>query len=209
MEVNPLIRTTRSKLSNPIIYEGNTIDEKIQNGMNNFYNIFLKKEIKPKYKDVDIFFDMNRIYQRSIVMPYPLSFMHIISLNNDEKYNLFPCTNDISNEICENNCTSHSALPRFQAYNRWECMYRLSRIHWIPEIIQLANIDDPDVYIFTENKNDGKHKFVDYNIRYLCGVDDYLIILRAESRRSDLLFITAYPVVSVRKKEDLNIKCKK
>lgn len=204
-----MIRTTLSKLSEPIIYNGSTIQEMLTMGMDHFYKSFLQKDIKPKYKGKDIFFDMDKMYRHRLVMPYPIAFMHIVSLDNDDKYNLFPCTNDISSEICENNCTLDRSLSHFYTYGRWECMYRLSRIHWIPEIINLANEDDPDIYTFQEEKNDGKHRFIDHNIRYLCGVDDYLIILREYERRDDFYFITAYPVVSVTKKERLNIKCKK
>lgn len=200
---------TKSKLSPPIIYPGDSISEMFDAGMDHFYNTFLKKDVKPRFKGKDIFFNMDKMYQRFFLMPYPLSFMHITSLNNENKYTLFPCTNDISMENCVNKCDLSSALQSYGTYQRWECLYRLSRIHWIKEIISLANEDDENVYVFTEEKNDGKKKFNDISIRYQFGIDDYLIVLRERKREGDLLFITAYPVVSKKKKNDLDKKCKK
>lgn len=198
---------TKSKLSPPIVYEGNSIAEMFSAGMNHFYNTFLKKEVKPKFKGKDIFFDMDKMYHRFFSMPYPISFMHITSLDNEDKYTTFPCTNDISMENCVNECNLSSALPHYMTYQRWECLYRLARIHWIKEIIILANADDENVYIFTEVKNDGSRKFNDINIRYKCGIDDYLIVLRERKREGDLLFITAFPVISKKKKITLDKKC--
>ena len=202
-------KESKSKLSEPIIYEGETIEEMLNAGMDYFYNIFLKKEVKPKFKGKNIFFDVDKMYKHLYSMPYPLSFMHITSLDNDEKYTIFPCTNDISLEKCSNKCDLSAAQFTYQTYARWECIYRLSRIHWIKEIIVLANENDEDIYIFEEEKTDGHKKYNHVNIRYNCGMDDYLIVLRRRKREDDFFFITAFPVVSRRKKEDLDKKCKK
>lgn len=202
-----MIIAKQSKLSSPIIYEGNDINDMLSAGMDHFYNCFLKKEIKPKFQGKDIFFDMNKFFKQRIQMPFPISFMHITSLDNDDKYSIFPCTNDISMELCQNQCSIKPSFLPYATYNRWECLYRLHRIHWIPEIIALANAEDNDVNIFSENKTDGYKNFVDINIRYKCGMDDYLIVLR--ERDNDYLFITAFPVVSKKKKEQLDIKTNK
>lgn len=201
--------STISKLSDPITYDGDSIEEKIRNGFDYFYNIFLKKDIKPTFNGKYIFFDMDQMLEHRIKLPYPKSFMHIISLDNDDKYSMFPCTNDISMEFCENQCTLHNALARFQFYLRWECAYRLSRIHWIPEIIKLYEEKDSNIYYFEEDATDGKKRFKNIYLRYDCGVDDYLIFMHYRPKSDDYLFITAFPVVYTRKKEELNIKFKK
>lgn len=199
----------KSKLSPPRIYAGESIKEMFEAGMDNFYNIFLKKEVKPKFDGKDIFFDMNKMYRRIFNMPYPLSFMHITSLDNEEKYTLYPCTNDLSYELCESKCNLDIAQASFRTYERWECLYRLHRIHWIPEIFTLVDANDEDIQITKETKNDGKKIYTDVNIRYCCGMDDYLIVLRERKDRGDFLFITAFPVVTKRKKESLDKLFKK
>lgn len=70
----------------------------------------------------------------------------------------------------------------------------------------MANEKDPDIFIFEEEKTDGKKKYMDINIRYCCGMDDYLIILRERVKEDDYLFITAFPVVTKTKKKQLDKK---
>ena len=178
-------------------------------GMDHFYNVFLKKDVKPKFEGKTIFFDMNKMYQRIFSMPYPLSFMHITSLDNEDKYTLYPCTNDLSYELCKNECALSPAQSSYQTYGRWDCLYRLHRIHWIPEVFALANAGDDDIQITREAKTDGKKTYVDVNIRYCCGMDDYLVVLRERKDCGDFLFITAFPVVTKRKKELLDKLFKK
>lgn len=199
-----MIVQKKSKLSPPRIYEGSTIQEMFDNGMDYFYNSFLKKEVKPRFQGRDIFFDMNKMFQRYFQMPYPLSFMHIASLNDDEKYTLYPCTNDFSYELCLNRCDLNLAQNSFKTYSRWDCLYRLHRIHWIPEIFSLLADGDEDIQVTQVSKTDGKKRFVDFNIRYCCGMDDYLIVLRERKDRGDFLFITAFPVVTKHKKAELD-----
>ena len=194
---------TKSNLSDPIVYEGDSIKDIFDNGMNHFYHTFLKKEIKPKYKGKDIFFDMDKMYKRMYSMPYPLSFMHITSLDEEDKYSLYPCTNDISMEMCINHCDLDAAMLTYGTYGRWECIYRLSRIHWIPEVIELANQDDKDITVFSEEKTDGRKKYNMINIRYCSGMDDYLIVLKERKQEGDYLFVTAMPVVTKAKKRRL------
>lgn len=199
----------KSKLSPPRIYAGETLREMFDAGMDHFYNVFLKKDVKPTFEGKTIFFDMNKMYQRIFSMPYPLSFMHITSLDNEDKYTLYPCTNDLSYELCKNGCALNPAQSSYQTYGRWDCLYRLHRIHWIPEVFALANAGDDDIQITRETKTDGKKTYVDVNIRYCCGIDDYLVVLRERTDCGDFLFITAFPVVTKRKKELLDKLFKK
>lgn len=193
---------TKSKLSDPIIYEGITIEDRIKNGLNSFSNIFLKKEVKPKYNGKDIYFEMSNIFNRYLNLGMPERFAHIITLDNEDKYTVNPCNNDISSEQCENGCY-FSNIPKFQAYGRWECLYRLYRIHWLREVIDLANQKDPDIITWQVDVNNGKEFYKKENIRYHCGMDDYLIVLKDRKKVGDYMFITAFPVASKSKKESL------
>lgn len=190
----------QSKLSPPKVYDGGSVEEMFNAGMDHFYNIFLKKDVKPKFNGKDVFFDMEKMYRRMFKMPYPLSFMHITSLNNEEKYTLFPCVNDLSYELCEGKCDLRFAQNSYKTYGRWDCLYRLHRIHWIPEIFALANARDSNVQITSKTKDDGREIYTNINIRYCCGMDDYLIVLKERKRSGDYLLITAFPVVTKRKK---------
>lgn len=195
---------TKSKLSDPIYYEGNSSEERIKNGLKHFSEIFLKKEIKPEYRNKMIFFDMSSIYKRYINLGMPERFAHIISLDNEDKYTVDPCNNnDISIEQCENGCND-SKIFKFQNYGRWECLYRLYRVHWVREVIDLANQNDPDIITWQIDDNDGYDHFQKEKIRYHCGMDDYLIVLKDRKKIGDYMFITAFPVASKRKKDSLN-----
>lgn len=200
---------TKSKLSDPIIYDGESIDEMLSAGMDHFYHTFLKKEVKPKFRGRDIFFDMDNMFMRMFRMPFPLSFMHITSLDDDDKYSVAPCVNDISTELCGSQCCINDAHTSYKVYGRWDCLYRLHRIHWIGEVIALANANDEYIQVFEEEKTDGSKKYTQVNIRYNCGMDDYLVILRERKNVGDFIFITAFPVVSKRKKEQLDKQIEK
>lgn len=194
-----MLIATESKLSRPVIYDGYSFNEQLEQAMDRFYNSFLRKEVKPTYNDRPIFFDMSRKLP-GILLPYSKSFLHIVSLDDADKYNVYPCNNDISMENCTLNSCGDANLYYFQVLGRWECQYRLSRIHWIPEIFKLANNHDPCIYEWEEievGKSYGK--YIKRLIRYHCGIDDYIIVL--QEREQDYYFITAYPVSSISKKK--------
>ena len=45
-------------LSDPIVYEGDTLMQKIENGMSHFRSVFLNKEVKPKLYGKNIYFEI-------------------------------------------------------------------------------------------------------------------------------------------------------
>lgn len=188
------------KLSSPIDYSGLTFEEMLEEARIYFSDIFMKKGVRPKYNGKDIFFSMSSS-SGMFDLGYPEKFLHITSLDDEDKYNVFPCTNDYAYEICDIMCGGPSSISFYSVLGRWECVYRLRRIHWIREIIDLANKRDPHITEWDVVEID--HERGKYNkrfIRYHYGIDDYVIILREDKKQ--YIFITAFPVVSkARKKE--------
>ena len=115
---------------------------------------------------------------------------------------MFPCTNDPAFELCENQCAGYSAYHNYTALNRWECVYRLSRIHWIREVIDLANRNDTYITEWDVVEVDKGTKYNKRFIRYCQGIDDYVVILK--ERKRDYMFITAFPVVTKDKKNEFD-----
>ena len=190
---------TTSKLTSPIIYDGYSFEDKLQEAMSYFYDYFLRKDVKPQYKGRPIYFSMEKRHG-IFTLTYPERFLHITSLDDEEKYNMYPCTNDPTYEICDNRCSGSSEYSNYTAIDRWECIYRLSRIHWIREVIDLANKGDRDITEWDVVEIDKKDKYNKRFIRYCHGMDDYVVILRA--RPKDYMFITAFPVVKKDKKAE-------
>lgn len=190
---------TSSKLSAPIKYDGLDFEEQLKDAMNHFFNIFLDKTVKPSYNGKDIFFNMSK-ESDIFTLTYPERFLHIVSMDDEEKFNMYPCVNDPSYEYCDNRCTGSSEIINFSVLNRWECPYRLSRIHWIREVIDLANNGDPDVTEWEVVEANSRGKYNKRLLRYCCGIDDYLIVFRDHDNRYQ--FITAYPIVKKSKKEE-------
>lgn len=183
---------TISELSAPIQYDGRDFEEQLEQAMDIFYNSFLEKAVKPKYNGKHIFFDMSKKYG-SFSFSYPERFLHLVSLDDDEKFNVLQCANDNAYEHCDPLCEHDSNIPMFKVLGRWECPYRLSRIHRINEVFALANKGNPHISEWDDVDN--------RLIRYNYGIDDYLIVLR--KRKRDYNFITAFPVLSRRKKNEL------
>ena len=172
------------ELSSPTTYDGDDFQEKLEQAMDCFYNSFLKKDVKPTYNNRSIFFSMDK-YFGNVKLPFPERFLHIVSLDDEDKFDVNPCINDIAREICENQCENESQWHYFKFIKRWECPYRLHRIHWIIEVIRLANSSNShvDEWSVLEKSTSGNYK--KRLIRYHYKLDDYLIIFK--ERRSDYL----------------------
>lgn len=188
-----------AELSPPKIFEDSDIEEIIRKEFDLFYNSFLKKEVKPKYKGKDIFFNMDRKY-RSIQLKRPERFMHIISIE-EKNYEIYPCNNDIAYTLCTSQCKKSIRVMDIQCLDRCECIFRLARVHWIPEIIRLAN--NGNLYVKTwdasERAQGGNIRLMHY-IRYEHGIYDYIIIFELNKKKNYYNFITAFPIFSRRHK---------
>jgi len=80
----------------------------------------------------------------------------------------------------------------------------MARIHWIPEIIQLANNSDPDIKTWTKPEKDSKgNRIYKHYIRYESGMVDYVVILKEERKQGQVYmykFLTGFPVFLKRNK---------
>lgn len=190
-------------LSQPLILNQPTFDEKISCVIENFRGIFLDREKRPDFNGKGIYFEMSCEF-RGLVHPYPEKLMHILSLEDKGQVDILPCNNDEASLICTNQCALRFAQRDFQFLQRKECFYRMSRIHWIPEIINLANSECDDIKIWEETEKDRGRDVTKTYIRYQKGLIDYLIILRHRKKGAELLnyvFDTAYPVFYQRSKK--------
>ncbi|WP_421663688.1 hypothetical protein [Lysinibacillus telephonicus] len=191
-------------LSKPLILDQPTLEEKISFVVENFNEIFLKQENRPLFNNKTIYFEVSKEY-RGMVHPYPEKLMHILSLEDKGEMAILPCNNDISNLICQNKCRLRNAMLDFQLLQRQECFYRMSRIHWIPEIIKLANNNSPHIKVWEEHTRNKKGKKVTKTfIRYQEGLIDYIIILAHRTKDgllANYIFETAFPVFYERSKK--------
>ena len=203
----------------PINYNGNNFEEKMKDCFTYFNDIFMNKDNRPEYNGRFIFFNTNRettYGERKVTLNYPEKFIHLISIDDadeqddvfdgTQKYNIFPCYNDVAYETCNSKCTA-SEIPSFYMTGRSECYYRMNRVHWIREIIDLANKDDQSITEWREPKTTKKGSQYDRVIRYQDPRSDYLIVLKEDKNK--LIFITAHPVVLKAKKKKLDSDYKK
>lgn len=197
------------KISPPAPLIGTNLTEIIDKLFNKFYWIFLEKKSRPLFKNKFIFFNVNKNY-KGYTLSYPERFMHLCSIEAKEKYTIFPCNNDIAYSLCKNKCTYKKALTEFQILGRTECPYRMSRIHWIPEIINLFNEGNTFIKNWQKYIKNPKTNNLDIYefIRYEDDLYDYIIILREEKNKLGNIkmytFITAYPVFYKRNKRDFD-----
>lgn len=138
-------------------------------------------------------------------------FMHAVSCDEiklkDKDYP--PCNNELSSEICVTRCNLDNANFSFRNINRVECLYRLSRIHWVKELINMANEDDEKIKLWRYEKKDstnGKFQWKWY-LRYKEKANDFLVVFREDRDKNGevvLNFRTAYPVYLPGDKQKLN-----
>lgn len=195
-------------LSSPLHFIENDLTKNLMLVVDNFTSIFLKSNNRPEFNKKFIYFEMNST-NGAFKLPYPEKLMHIMSLEPSHNHTSFPCNNDISFTHCQNQCNINFSSIYFSSLQRNECYYRMARIHWIPEIIQLANLNNPSVQTWIEKGLDKRGKQYEKTyIRYQEGIVDYVIILRnvLNSNRSlkHYYFISAFPVFLKRNKDQFS-----
>jgi len=177
-----------SKLS-PIINisKVSNIDEIIDIIYAEFKCKFMNKLNRPKLfgKFVYIKFDTWIHYKAEM-------FWHFISLNEIEKFGVFPCENNISENICMENCLNKSKQIVMQnGQTRNICVYRAVRICWILDIINLANNNSENIKHWIKDKK--------MHIRFQHDDVDYIIIF--EIKKNMYQIISAFPVFYINKKK--------
>ncbi len=160
------------------------------------YNLFkedmLKKENRPELfgKFIYIPIEWNRNKAEA--------FWHASSLEPKDNLNIFPCNNDYSSSLCNNNCLKQDiTITLKNGDTRLICYYRMVRVHWIKKIIELANNNDARVQYWEVTKKDKQIKLY---IRYTFINIDYVVILGVKPNQ--YVFITAYPVFFIDAKTD-------
>lgn len=132
-------------------------------------------------------------------------FLHSISMKDKEYYTMYPCNNDITYVGCTTNCEVGKSPEVFQRLNRSLCLYRLSRIFWLPEIIDLANENNSNIKIWRkeeQDKSNDKWRWKRF-VRYNNGLADYILVFNEKYKNGKfnlLDFRTAYPVFIKRDK---------
>ncbi len=173
--------------------------EKIR-GIDVFYKEH--KEFEKIFSDREIHLCGHRlVIDNKIINGMYERFMHAVSCENrifkDKDYP--PCNNEMSSEQCVILCNLDMASFEFKKISRVECLYRLSRISWIKEVLDMANQDDHRVQVWRYEKRDGTNgKFQwKWYVRYKERGKDFLIVFR-EDKNSEgekvLNFRTAYPL---------------
>ena len=191
------------KLSEFKINGNEVTSEDINNIVNSVNKIF------NDFKDNLTLGNKKIIFSRYNIGNYNQDFLHISSLESKTKYDgtpyytILPCNNTIYCNIC-NNCNTHRYNITIRHKNRNKCLYRLSSIHIIPEIINLCNNDCKNIKLWIL-KEISKGQLEEYvKIRYQFEDIDYLLIFKNST--NFLYFITAYPVFEYREKKDLDLE---
>jgi hypothetical protein len=179
------------------------------------YNTFIKEEIRPTLQGVKIFIKdefKSGMHER---------FLHSISLKDKQYYNaILPCTNTETKLNCVPKCSREKASFLFQSIGRVECLYRLARVQWIPQVIAYANNNNENIKIWRieqKDRTNGKYEWK-RKVRYNNGLADFIMIFNEvydkvdKSKLNFLDFRTAYPIFLPQEGIDLDkeyAKCTK
>lgn len=183
-------------LSEPKEFSNKSLLNDIKQEYQILYRNFIDKEVRPKLRGVPIFVKDEKIQEMEE------RFLHIISIEDKDYYKkILPCTNLNYADNCISKCKQQNALFLFSRLKRVECIYRLSRVQWIPQIIEYANKGDSNVTMWRYDNKDksGKWYWSRY-VRYKYKSIDYLIVFNELYDKTDknklnyLDFRTAYPV---------------
>ena len=147
---------------------------------------------RPLFRGMEIYVPLKWIENKAEI------FWHSASIEQKEKLDIKPCTNDISSAFCPENCILGTEVITMNDGNiRAKCLYRALRVGWIREIIELYNANDVRVKYWKKVNSKKKTRLY---LRYQEEVD-YLIVFEKKSEKRVQL-ITAYPVFFVSAKKD-------
>ena len=199
-------------LSEPLELTESTIESNISIVFEKFNPLFIQQSKRPSFQNKTIYFEISKS-SIGFTYPYPEKLMHIISLAEKSEYTILPCNNDIASVRCTNKCELTKAHLLFTTLKRNECLYRMARIHWIPEIINLSNEKDPRVKVWVQEKKNKRNKKVRKTfIRYQEDIIDYLIILSHKEKSGEIenyIFDSAFPVFLTRSKKQYDEQYKR
>lgn len=155
-----------------------------------FKENIMGKEKRPKLFNKSIFIDFNNWINYKAEM-----FWHIVSLNDNEKFNILPCNNDISSIYKKDNCINHKyRIEMSNGSVRSICLYRAIRISWFIDIINLANSKDKSIKSWVKDKN--------LYLRFQHQSIDYAIVFQIQKNMYRLL--SMFPVFYINKKQEFD-----
>jgi len=202
-------------LSEPKKFSNKNIIIDVKKEYDILYKTFIDPKIRPSLKGIPIFIK-NEIKDGMLER-----YLHTISLEDKKYYNsILPCSNLHYSKSCATKCKKENASFLFASLDkrkpRVECQYRLSRVQWIPQIIQYANENDSRITMWRYDKKDssGKWYWCRY-VRYKCDFIDFVIVFNELYDKVDkeklnyLDFRTAYPIFLPREAADLDKQSKK
>ena len=178
------------KLSLPTDVTERTFEEIIDFEYDVFKQEFMDKDTRVRLNNTFIFIDFNKWIDHKAEM-----FWHLISLSENERFSVFPCENNISDNICKMNCqTNKKSVTLKNGQVRNICIYRACRIKWITEIIKLANKNDKNIKIWEKDNK--------FHVRFQHQDVDYVVIFSINKGRYQL--ISALPVFYIKKKREFD-----
>lgn len=176
-ELSPLIDISMTK----------NIDNIIDITYNEFKSKFMIKENRPKLFGKFIYVNFQNWIECKSEM-----FWHFISLNEIEKFGVFPCENSISDNVCNGNCMNRiKQVSLSDGQIRNICVYRAVRINWIIDIIELANNNSKYIKVWMKGKK--------LHVRFQHEDVDYIVIF--EMNRNKYRIISAFPIFYINKKK--------
>lgn len=154
----------------------------------NFKNNIMSKNTRPLLFDRFIFISFDKWIDNKAEM-----FWHIISLGEDEKFNILPCNNDISSLFRTDNCINRKyRIKMSDGKIRYICLYRAIRINWFNDIINLANNNDKNIKSWEKDNN--------LYLRFQHEMVDYVVIFQIQKNCYRLL--SMYPVFYISTKKE-------
>lgn len=191
-------------LSVPLLLQNESIERNLSYVYQIFNPLFIQQDKRPRFNGKKIYFEVSKSLNGKI-LPYPEKLMHIVSLEEKNEHTILPCNNDIASNSCYNQCEFSKAHFWFVPLDRNECLYRMARIHWIPEIIELANNQDIRIKVWVEKKKNKRGRYAEKTyLRFQDGIVDYVVILGHRFKGGNFLnyvFESAFPVFIVRSKK--------
>lgn len=169
----------------------NDIDDIINVTYNEFKKFYMDRDIRP-----------NSLFGKKLIIEFANwkeykadSYWHLISLDEKEYFNVFPCGNKLSDHICLGNCIyKKRQIVRYNGAIRNICVYRALRIKWVLDIIRLADQNSNKIKKWEKNNN--------LYLRYKNNKIDYVVILA--SKRQTYKLISAFPVFYINKKQEFD-----
>ena len=164
----------------------------LQKNYDILYDSFFDNKKRDKLKGLFIY------VKNEYINGYIERYLHSISIEENQ-YDSHPCLNDESYVHCQTKCTLNNSIACVASINRSFCYYRLNRIKWVTEVIDLANKDDDNIKMWSCNHYNKSGELIPKRkVWYKNGLVSFLIVFEEKYKDGKLHlldFRSAYPVV--------------